>query len=243
MDQLNFKKNTLLSARRKSAKESLPSISLAKAGQSLVEILIAITVAFIMISGASALIGVSLHGTKVNRFNQEGNFLAEDLLSKLTAYSDKKWYCPTPCSGNFGIYNLGKDPLLNHYYLSTSTPVTSWISGDETLTLNGLNYIRYFYVENVSRDANGNIESSYDINNDDPSTQKLTIIVSWSGTPNAGQTIISKYIIRKSSVVFIQTDWTGGPNPTDWSYVPKFSNQFHDELNIQYSTNGEITIQ
>ncbi len=231
MDQLNFKKN-------KKTASKMPWNS----GQSLVEILIAITVAFIMISGASALIGVSLHGTKVNRFNQEGNFLAEDLLSKLTTYSDKKWYCPTPCSGNYGIYNLSKGST-NHYYLSTTTSSTSWVSGDENLNLNGLNYVRYFYVDNVSRDASGNIESSYNVNNDDPSTQKLTVIVSWSGTPNAGQTIISKYIIRKSSAVFIQTDWSGGPNPTDWSYSPQLSNQFHDGLNIQYSTNGEITIQ
>lgn len=212
-------------------------------GQSLIEVLVAVTVAFIMISGASALIGVSLHGTKVNKFVQEGNYLAEDMLNKINSYVDKKWYCPPTCSGNYGIYNLNKGSS-NHYYLSTTTPISSWVSGNENLTLNNLSYVRYFYVENVSRDASGNIESSYNPANDDPSTQKITIIVSWSGTPTSGQTSMSKYVIRKSSAVFNQTDWTGGPtDPNDFSYTSSSSNKFFNATNIQYSSRGEIKIQ
>ena len=216
---------------------------LSKRGQSLLEVLVAVTIAFIMISGASALIGVSLHGTKVNRFAQEGNFLAEDMLSKLISYSENKWYCPPNCSGNFGIYNLNKGSL-NTYYLSTSTSEISWVSGSETITLGNINYVRHFYIENVSRDVNGNIDSSYSPSSEDPSTQKITIIISWSGTPSTGNTSISKYIFRKSNVVFNQTDWSGGStDPNDFSYTSQSSNKFFNATDIQYSARGEINIQ
>jgi hypothetical protein len=64
-------------------------------------------------------------------------------------------------------------------------------------------YQRYFYVENVSRDGQGNIVLSGGI--PDPSTQKITASIEWLGGRNA---TFSTYLTRISDKIFEQAEWT-----------------------------------
>src|SRR3989339_213573 len=50
------------------------------------------------------------------------------------------------------------------------------VAGSENVTINSEAYARFLVVDNVSRDSSsGDIESTYNTSNDDPSTQKITI--------------------------------------------------------------------
>ena len=84
------------------------------------------------------------------------------------------------------------------------------LSADEINRLYGSTvFTRYFNVENVNRDSDGDIVTSG--GNDDPSTQKITTYVEWPGVESAvGQVKIVDYITRWSNRVFNQTDWSGG---------------------------------
>lgn len=66
-------------------------------------------------------------------------------------------------------------------------------------------YSKYFYVENVGRDGNGNIVTSG--GTDDPSTQKISSVVSWQ---DGRQIVYPKYVTRKRNFAVVQTDWKGG---------------------------------
>ncbi len=211
-------------------------------GQSLVEILVAVTVGFILISGAVTLITVSLKSSAQNKFIQGASFLSQDLIDKATIVSEYKWYCPASCTGNYGIYNLQKAP--QHYYISTTTPLSSVI-GDETVNLNGIVYTRYFYLENVSRDASNNIEANYTSTDEDPSTQKITVITSWQAPAGNSNVTFVKYLTRNLNLSFTQTDWSGGPTtPTDNTVLTPGRAYYADSGNVDYnSATGSIKIK
>ncbi len=69
-------------------------------------------------------------------------------------------------------------------------------------------YTKHFYVENVERDGGGvgNIVTSG--GDDDPSTQKVVVNVSWEGGRNIFYTT---YIARIRSLLSYQSDWFDGP--------------------------------
>jgi hypothetical protein len=75
--------------------------------------------------------------------------------------------------------------------------------------MNGVAYTRYFYIDNISRDISmKNIEGSYNAGHDDPSTQKVTVVVSWSN--NAESLTMTQYLTRWHNITCNQTSWVGG---------------------------------
>lgn len=221
----------------------------ANAGQSLVEILVAVTVGFILISGAVTLLTVSLKSSAQNKFIQGASFLSQDLVDRATIFAESKWYCPPAPNcvndsgqqANYGVYNLQKGSD-QHYHLSATAPFT-WIDDDEPVNLNGIAYTRYFYLENVSRDGNNNIEPVYNPDNKDPSTQKITVVTSWPASAASADVTFTKYLTRNANFSFAQTDWSGGPTkPAD---NPVFSPGaiFYEANNIDYGVNGSIKLK
>ncbi len=196
-------------------------------GQSLLEILIALVVGSIFVIGATSVIIPSLRSnTQAGRI-QVSSALGKELLENAKVFSEADWH---------NIYNLNKGSA-NHYYLTTSTSPFSAVVGDESLIVSTTTYTRYFYVENVGRDASGNILSSG--GTDDPSTQKITVVYSWAGGP-ANSFII--YLTRYVNKVLDQTDWSGGPGQN--SSVTSTNNMFATSSQIDYSTTtGSIYIK
>lgn len=97
-------------------------------------------------------------------------------------------------------------------------------------------YTRYFYFDNVSRDASGNISGS---GANDPSTKKATVVYGWPGGPTSS---FSTYLTRFRNNVFEQTDWSGGPGQN--GPVTSANNKFSTSTQIDYSTtNGSIMIK
>lgn len=211
-------------------------------GQSLVEILVSITVAFILIGGAAALIAVTLRTSESNQYIQAATFLSHDLTDKVTVYAESLWYCdPGTCSGNRGIYNLVKGSTAANYYLNTTLTPFQYVQvvppAGENITLDGVQYTRYFYIENVNRNVGGNIDSA---GTEDPSTQKVTVKTSWAEGPNSGDVKVEKYLTRNANHLFHQTDWSGGPGQSE-KWVEE--NMFDVSTDINFSASGEIKIQ
>ncbi|MEK7612472.1 MAG: hypothetical protein AAB407_03965 [Patescibacteria group bacterium] len=197
-------------------------------GQSLIEILIGITVGIIIIGSAVLVLTVTLRISQQNKYLQSATFLGQELLEGLTIYAQTKWYCVSaPCEGtglNQGLYNLTED---EDYYLRKTAPTAPfiWRSGTESVTgSDGIVYTRFFQKQNVSRDPQDNIETTFNSLNEDPSTQRVIVTVSW---PDGGQVQFSKYLTRHNNVVMRQTDWSGG-NGVSVSYSATSSISVYD---------------
>ncbi|KKU77394.1 MAG: hypothetical protein UY12_C0026G0013 [Parcubacteria group bacterium GW2011_GWA2_47_8b] len=176
-------------------------------GQSLIEILIGITIAGMLISGAVLTITASLRSSVQNKNIQTATSLGQELLDKASVFSEGSW---------LGVYNLDKS--LTEYYLATSGPSFVTSIGMETIELDGVSFVRYFILDNVSRDSDGNIVTSG--GTDDPSTQKITVFVFWSEGGDASNSTFVKYLTRGRNLVFRQTDWSGGSGQTGPITVP-----------------------
>ncbi len=96
-------------------------------------------------------------------------------------------------------------------------------------------YNRYFFVENTSRDSNLNITSSGGTN--DPSTQKVTVGVTWEGTR---QLQLYHYFMRDSVFVLHNNNWSGGAG--NIGTTTDATSTFASASNISTSTVGQITL-
>lgn len=168
-----------------------------KEGQSLIEILVAVSVAAIFIGGVSLVISSALRGTAESETAQIAAGLARDYLDPVKSIGESDWNA---------IYNLsGKGPT-SQFHLVFSGGVYTISSGSTSTILGGRTFTRHFSVENVGRDGGGNIVQSG--GTDDPSTQKITANVTWEGGRSLS---VVDYILRTQNLAFLQTDWSGGP--------------------------------
>lgn len=165
-------------------------------GQSLVEVLVAVALGAIFIIAAGTIIAPALKvGTEAAKI-RTGTALAKELFDNVRVWSEGDWH---------GIFNLAAGSA-NRYYLNTSiSPFTS-VSGEEQVTISPVTYTRFFYVEDVFRDAGGAIVTSGGTY--DPSTRKVTVVYRWVPA-NAVHTLVG-YATRYRHNIFEQTDWSGG---------------------------------
>ena len=169
-------------------------------GQSLAEILIATAIIAIFIGGVAGAVSVSLSVLGKNKYLQSASFLAQEILDNASALANSDWHR----MDRFGADALAPSPA--QYKIVAPAPFTV-AAESETVTLDGIDYARYFTVELVSRDAGKNIESAYDPAREDPSTLKITGIVTWAG---GGMLNLTRYITRSHNRASLQTDWSGG---------------------------------
>lgn len=183
-------------------------------GQILAELLVAIAVLVVLGAFGAQLVYVSLRGSEVSKERSAALRLAQEATEALRAISlgndttSQGWnriYKPPGGSGDPATSKGSGNP----YYpiISTSTPA-QWIifTGTESITIEGETYLRKIVIDNVSRDSGGAIESIYNSANDDPGTQKITITVSKSGSPD---TLITDYFTRFINDSGPQSDWGG----------------------------------
>ncbi len=180
-------------------------------GFSLFEVLITISIFAVVGVSISQLIGVGLQANRTSGQKTVAIELAQETLRAVNAIFTEQWN---------NIYTLAKGSG-NAYYPANTIALCGTIkwcvrSGTESASANNLTYIRSFYVENVSR-TGGNIDTAYSAPNDDPSTQKVTITISWrdAGANQLGAITISDYFTRARNAAASQTQWVlGGIAPT-----------------------------
>jgi len=174
-------------------------------GQSLIEAVIGLGISIIMISAATGSLFLVLRSGNSNEQNQAAGSFANGLLDNARAFSEAQWSV---------VYALPKAPpldLAKKNYLTVSGGQFIVNQGaEESLVVNGITYRRYFYLENVSRDGNGDIESTFTPSREDPSTQKIVVGVDWDVPSQPGHLEISSYLTRWGPKIAKQTDWSAG---------------------------------
>lgn len=195
-------------------------------GQSLVEVLVAVAVGTIIVLGAIGIVAIAVKSAADADRARIGAALGNELLRNVRVFAESGWH---------KLYNLTKGSSA-HYYLQTASSPFVAVAGDETVTVGGLAYTRYFYVENVSRDAGGAITGSG--GTDDPSTQRIVVVYS---VPRGPTVSLDSYLTRFRDEVIWQSDWSGGggyENP-----VTSTGNRFSTSSNINVvSSTGAIII-
>lgn len=176
-------------------------------GQLLAEVLIAMAFVTVIIAAGTQLFLVGGTSSKSSTERNVAQGLIQETLDAARTVAESRWlniYKPPSGSGD----PSASKGSSNHYYTQISGSSWALLSGNENVTMNGIQYTRYFYIENVSRDPTTRaIEYSYNASNDDPSTQKITIVVSWQG---AAPITVSEFITRWRNRVCVQTNWNGG---------------------------------
>ena len=196
-----------------------------KRAQSLVELLVAISVGTILIGGSVTLMGVSLKSYAGIRKHLQANVLIRQAIEVIQSLARYDWH---------SIYDLAEG---SDYQISLSG--NTWLIDNEQEEgiINDIHYKRYFQVYDVDRDGSGDIA---DTGNDDPSTQKITVFLKY-GDNYVSSSSVSFYLTRsEDNKVFHQADWsrgsgTGGPTPNP-------NDKYASSTNVYICTAGQITM-
>ena len=193
-------------------------------GQSLIELVIAFGIGVAMLGVASGALFLVLRSSQLAEQHESAAQLASSLTQNLSSLTEANWH---------NLYGLNKGSA-NHYWAATSSGALVIQSGDQQIIAGNTSYTVYFYADNVSRGANGDIEAVYSGSNDDPSTQKVTAVASWSiggSVPNVTQV---SYLTRWRNSVFRQTDWFGGAGQE--GPITPINNKFTSQTNVDFTT-------
>lgn len=175
-------------------------ITLKEKGQVLAEILVAIVVAGIIIGGIAGTIGTSFFAGRKTRQITAASGLAQQTMEAIKTVAESNWfllYCPPNgnCPANKGS--------AYHYKVVATSGGWEFQIGEATTTIDQVVYTSYFYVENVNRNEGGDIVSNGGL--EDPSTQKVSVVVSWEGASIS----LGEYIMRLTSASFSDFNWSG----------------------------------
>lgn len=210
-------------------------------GQSLVEILVALGIGVILIGGVTALVSVNLRSSSESKINQVASSLTQEAVDSAKAVAESNWS---------GFYGLAKGST-NKYFIASSTLATA--TGTEALAVSGYDFTRYFYIENVNRTRCGvgtpvvavttvDCASNFPIGEtsiaEDPSTQKVTVVVEWAG---GGPAIQTQYISRARNEAIRQTDWSGVAGDNSILTVPNNNYAVGTKVNAT-STPGSLLV-
>jgi Tfp pilus assembly protein FimT len=166
-------------------------------GALLLELLIVIALLAAILSVTANATFLSLRSNKISGERDIATALAAETLESARTTAEEDWQ---------NIYSLTKGS--QHYHGVQSGTKWTLATADETVTLNGVVYTRYVTIDNVSRDGTTRaIQTTYTSADDDPSTQKATAVVSWSG---GNPVTISEYFLRWRNKTCAQSAWTTG---------------------------------
>lgn len=215
-------------------------------GQSLGEILIALAITGILVGAAATGVTVYLRSNYETKLNQNATFLTQELMDNVRSWAEGDWH---------RIYDLNKTPANTYSLITSSSPYIS-SSSAETVTIDNTDYTRYFYVDNVNRDlcGTGYVTSTAATScnpgdvaiGDDPSTQRVTVVVT-TPSPHAQTITLQEYMTRSKVNVFYQNDWSGGSGQESFSTssgssVATVNNRFASSATTTFSSTGQLTL-
>jgi len=189
-------------------------------GQSLVEILIAVGISAALIGSVVSTYVVSLRSNANARLSAVGTQLAQETYDNVKALAEADWNT---------IHSLTKGAT---YHLSLIGDTFEVISGTQVSEVDEVPYTKSFVIENVQRGIGGDIIELG--GNNDPSTQKVTVTVSWPIVGEADDTKITGYISRNRNSSLRSTNWTDGPD-MEGPFIGQTSG-FTSSENVDYLT-------
>lgn len=170
------------------------------------EILIVISAAAIIVAVGAQAVFVSLQSSKISGERGVAMDLLRETHEAVKSAATEKWQ---------NVFSLSKGAA--NYYPQNSSGRWLLTAGSEDVIINSITYTRYFAVQNMCRDAstrdvtgitdtNGTAATCADSGGTyDPSTQKINVLVSWSGADTVSS---SEYITRWMNKVCSQTSWS-----------------------------------
>ncbi|MFA5053478.1 MAG: hypothetical protein WC565_05440 [Parcubacteria group bacterium] len=205
-------------------------------GQSLVEILIAVGISAALIGSVVSTYVISLRSNANARLSAIGTQFAQETYDNVKALAEADWHT---------VYSITKGA---NYHLSLLGDSFEIIAGTETIEVDETEYTRSFVVEDVARDGNGDIISENrtpnslaremialaEVGKNDPSTQKVTVTVSWPISGDTANTKITGYISRNRNISLRSTNWNEGPG-NEGPFIGQTSG-FNASVNIDYTT-------
>lgn len=192
------------------------------AGQSLVEILIAVGVSSLIIGSVVTTYIASLNSNANARINAVATQLAQETFDNVKAMSEADWN---------SIYLKTKN--TNYYLQLNGTGSFDVITGTENIAAGGTNYTRAFTLQNVSRSLGGDIVAS-GMGPDDPSTQLVMVTVGWTIGGKPGTTRVGGYISRVKNTSLKLTTWNGGSG-SEGPFIGQ-TNTFSASTNVDWNT-------
>lgn len=196
-------------------------------GQSLVEVLLAISIGAVLITAGVALVAPAVQANKQAAKVQTASSLGKQLLDNVRVWSESNW--------NYLLSSIATGTNY-HYYLNTSSSpfILVTTTSSQPIIIGTSTYTRYFYIMDVYRNGgsivpNGTPGASYD-----PSTKQVTVVY---GLPSVVPTdTMSTYVVRGRNYVFSQRNWSGGVGSST-------NSQFTSSSNINYQLSpGSICI-
>jgi len=206
-------------------------------GQSIFEVLIAISIATLIIGSAVTAIIVSMRSGTSTVLSQKGYAIANGTLNNVRSFAESNWA---------DLYALSKGDSYKYYLSVTATSSTSTtlgisngtttVSFTSTSTGENIDYTNWFTVDNVSRDSSDWIAGS---GTGDPTTQKITAHTSWTVNGQTKQIDLISYLskIRTSAVTF--TSWAGSSGVT--TPVTRTTMDYYSITNATITASGAIT--
>jgi type II secretory pathway pseudopilin PulG len=205
-------------------------------GQLILEILIVIMIIGVVVAIGSQIAVVSMQANKLSLERDVASGLSQQMFEAIRSIATENWvniYEPADGKG-----------ASNHYSVTSSGGKWIIASGDNATSINGISYTQYFTIDNISRDPDtSDIESAYNASNDDPSTQKITVHITWG---NGESISFTDYISRWRNKLCEGTNWiSGATTPTDnvATCSTSIDTYFSDDGNIDVSSTGSIQLK
>ena len=140
------------------------------AGQSLLEVLLAVALGVILIGAMVVVIAPTL---KINTETNEakiGASLGRELVENLRVFAGQDWH-------NIDTLAIGAG---NIFHITSTDNIFETRTGGQNIKIGTTTYTRYFYLEDICRDGNGNVTTSSPpcggLLVSDPSTKKATVV-------------------------------------------------------------------
>jgi Tfp pilus assembly protein PilV len=205
-----------------------------KQGQSLIEVVIGLTIGALIIGGVSAGLATGLKSNAITRQEITATQVAQKTLDNVRALAESDWNT---------IYSASKDATTYIYSSGTNLVLTGNLTGNEAaieVSSANITYTPSFVLNNVFRNTSGEISTSGD---GDPSTQKVTVSVSWkpSGSGTNRSISLVSYIVRTKNISALFSDWSAGPD--NEGPVTSANDGFSSSSMIDYSTAGELKVE
>lgn len=201
---------------------SRSSVSL-RAGQTLIDVLIASGLGAILLVGALAVLAPALRGSSAAERAQEGSIAARGLLDGVRSLAASNWST---------IANLTPGAP---YYLTYSSTSTTVVAGIDSSMATSTGLLKSFSTAAVRRNSSGAYVSSGGYV--DSST--LSIAVAYSA-PGVATKTVSTFITRSQSRATIQTDWSGGSGFTTATTTPVSVFASSTGINVSTTTGSFI---
>jgi len=201
-----------------------------ESGQSVFEILIAMSIATIIVGSSVAAIMVSQRSGSVTVSSGKAYAIADETLSSVRSFAESNWA---------DMYTQSKGEAYQYYLnivSSTATSSTLGIaSGTATTTFTSssaeenINYTSWFTIEDVTRDS---ILL-------DPTTLKITVHVSWNPGGGAQEITLVGYVSKIRSRFITFDNWSGASGAA--VPVTQPTNDYYSINNATIDANGAIT--